>query len=117
MLFGLLLCAMAQAETVIHKCVDADGNVEYTDAPCPEPKPADTQEEADEPEPSEFVWERRPVMYARSADDIEACKENYRDQIDAIEAEILAEYSPEEGPEYKSRLLKLTSAMRACEQG
>ncbi|MEM7430542.1 MAG: DUF4124 domain-containing protein [Pseudomonadota bacterium] len=122
LLVGALLSVTTQAQTQIHKCVDAEGNIEYTDSPCPEPKPveaepAKSKDKPEQPVPSEFVWERKPVRFARSVDEIESCKDEYRDQIDAIEAEIIAGYSPDDGPEYKARLLKLTSAMRDCEYG
>jgi hypothetical protein len=44
------------------------------------------------------------------------CKQAYRDQIDAIDAEMRHGYSPEEGERYKERLLSLTERMRQCER-
>jgi len=43
-----------------------------------------------------------------------ACKKRYRDAIDAIDAEINREYSPDKGEQYKQRLLVLTRKLRQC---
>ena len=43
-----------------------------------------------------------------------ACKKRYRDAIDAIDAEIGREYSPDEAEQYKQRLLLLTRKLRQC---
>jgi len=44
------------------------------------------------------------------------CKQAYRDQIDAIDAEMRRGYSAEEGERYRERLLSLTERMRQCER-
>jgi len=43
-----------------------------------------------------------------------ACKKRYRDAIDAIDAEINREYSPDKAEQYKQRLLVLTRKLRQC---
>ena len=48
-------------------------------------------------------------------EEIDACKKRYRDQIDAIDAEMRTAFSPEQGDVYKERLLALTRQIRACE--
>lgn len=127
----LLLSTAAMANTEIHKCVDADGNLTFQDSPCPTPAAepeVDPEAEpvseptADEPvtapvsavEPEDGV-SYVPVASNRSAGEVETCKEPHRDSIDAIEAEMLAGYSPEQGEQFKQELRGLTDAMRACE--
>ena len=43
------------------------------------------------------------------------CKQAYRDQIDAIDAEMRHGYSSEQGERYRERLRSLTERMRECE--
>jgi hypothetical protein len=43
-----------------------------------------------------------------------ACKKHYRDAIDAIDAEIGREYSPDKAEQYKQQLLLLTRKLRQC---
>ena len=42
------------------------------------------------------------------------CKKRIRDQIDAIDAEIGRDYSPDKADDYKQRLLALTRELRKC---
>ena len=103
----------------IYKCTDEDGNVAYMQLPCPVEK-AETVELASDagdvmessPEP------QTPAPQASSSrqpdEPLEVCKKRYRDQIDQIDAEILSAYSPEQGDEYKEKLLVLTQQLRAC---
>ncbi len=42
------------------------------------------------------------------------CKKHYRDAIDAIDAEIGREYSPDKAEQYKQQLLLLTRELRRC---
>ena len=119
------------ADTEIHKCVDADGNLTFQDSPCPAPV-AETEAEPEAEPVSEFAAvEPAPVPVAavepedgvsyvpvasnRPRAEVEDCKEPHRDAIDAIEAEMLGGYSPEQGESYKQELRALTDAMRACE--
>jgi hypothetical protein len=125
----LLLSPPTFAQSVIHKCVDADGNIAFQDSPCPDPAvqpepKAEPEPKADESlteaipaedfEPAEVV-SYEPVASNRSAEEVEACKEPHRDAIDNIEAEMLRGYSAEQGEIYKQELRTLTQAMRACE--
>lgn len=120
-----LLAPLAYAQGVIHKCVDADGNVAYQDSPCPEnaaetvgsPEQDEQAQAAEPPEDAEReeVVSYVPVTSKRSIEEVEACKEPHRDEIDAIEAEMLRGYSAEQGELFKQELRMLTEAMRACE--
>ena len=121
----LLLGATATAQTPIHQCKDADGNVVYSQLPCKDEEPAQQEEEmpdaADPPVsqsppliPLEFAPPDDAQAASASAEGSAACKKRYRDAIDEIDAEIRREYTPDKDAEYKQRLLALTRALRAC---
>ncbi|MDJ0812259.1 MAG: DUF4124 domain-containing protein [Woeseiaceae bacterium] len=131
MAIALWLCAPAQAE--VYKCEDPELGVTYQQTPCPEPKaeevsePAEAEEEVAEPaaEPAE---RRSVVRRDQSVEDVvaaeqeqqarreevEACKQQYRDAIDAIDLEIQNSYTPEQRDYYLGRLKALTDKMAAC---
>jgi hypothetical protein len=44
----------------------------------------------------------------------ETCRDSFRDQIDAIDAEMRSGYSTEDGERYRQRLRSLTTRMREC---
>jgi len=44
----------------------------------------------------------------------EQCRKRYRDAIDAVEAEMFQDYSPEQAAAYRQRLLALTQRLRQC---
>ena len=50
----------------------------------------------------------------RRREAVEACKQQYRDAIDAIDIEISNSYSPEQKEYYLGRLKALTEKMSAC---
>jgi hypothetical protein len=50
----------------------------------------------------------------RSPERIQACKKQYRDAIDDIDAEMRRGYSSEQGEAYRQRLRALTEQLRAC---
>jgi hypothetical protein len=50
----------------------------------------------------------------RSFEETEECKNPLRDEIDAIEAEMLRGYTSEQSEDFKQRLIELTKEMRAC---
>ena len=114
----------AQAE--IYKCSGADGGVIYQQTPCKdhaadsEPDQHVQDEEDEESVDAEHrvdelnQGEARAVDTVRDADAIERCKQPYRDAIDAIEAEMLRGYRPEQGEVYRQRLRALTQQMRRC---
>ncbi len=116
--------AAATAQTPIHQCTDADGNVVYSQLPCKDEEPAKEDAAADaEDEPASPVPLMIPVEVApqnnaphepESDKGAAACKKRYRDAIDEIDAEIRREYTPDKDTEYKQRLLALTRALRAC---
>lgn len=122
-LVSFCLLNTTNAQTQIHKCTDAGGGVAYSQLPCPpqearesektEPdakaESAITISEKQELSTNETRKEERELETARSA-----CKKRYRDAIDAIDAEIGREYSPDKAEQYKQRLLQLTRKLRQC---
>ena len=119
----LLIAALTPAaHAEIYKCKDEHGNVAYLQTPCPVEKPEATPvtQEADaeiaEPVQYEEVTESLSEPSSRRpGEQLKDCKKRYRDQIDEIDAEMLTAFSPEQGAEYKERLLALTKHLRACE--
>ena len=120
---SLSLPGTAAAQTEIHKCTDAEGSIVYSQLPCAPQKPV----ERDKSEPVEEAEiatpgpsKREPPVAENSQEQAEpdanraACKKRYREAIDAIDAEIGREYSPEKGDQYKQRLLALTRKLRQC---
>jgi len=59
---------------------------------------------------------REQAAEALGEEAVTECKQAYRDQIDAIDAEMRRGYSAEEGERYRERLLSLTERMRQCER-
>ena len=117
LLTSLLLVAFsANADTEIHKCVDADGNISYQQTPCPvEKKEAEVEELVEELEEIEEEQPPQvPVVSNQTDEEVEACKDPLRDAIDEVEAEMLRGFSPEQGEEFKVELRTLTEEMRAC---
>ena len=115
----LLTFALAPAtQAEIYKCTDEHGNVAYLQTPCPpeiERESAPTDEAEDdvaEVVESEDIAETSPEPQPDEA--LEVCKKRYRDQIDAIDAEIRESLSPAQASAYKERLLELTKQLRAC---
>ena len=120
---SLWLPGTATAQTEIHKCTDADGGIVYSQLPCVpqksvEPEKTEPDEKA---ETTELVSAKRespvtenPQEQPESEANRAACKKRYREAIDAIDAEIGREYSPEKGDQYKQRLLALTRKLRQC---
>jgi len=120
----------AGAQTEIHKCTDADGGVVYSQLPCAPMKATQTEtaEPSDTAVPSEaalpleiaelFETSETEQEAAREEPalqvDKSSCKKHYRDAIDAIDAEIGREYTPEKAEQYKQRLLRLTTGLRQC---
>ena len=119
--FCLLNAASAQTE--IYKCTDADGGVMYSQLPCAPQKLVETKKtepEAEVASPNPVSPSEESSIAETPADDAEletdtsACRKRYRDAIDAIDAEIGQEYSPEKAEHYKQRLLLLTRKLRQC---
>jgi len=113
----------AGAQTQIHKCTDADGGVVYSQLPCVPQKPVepektepDTKAEraiplsADQELSTSEIPPEEPELETNTSE----CKKRYRDEIDAIDAEIGREYSPDKTEQYKERLLVLTRKLRQC---
>ena len=125
LLIGLGCGCPALAQTEIHKCTDADGGIVYSQLPCaPQEQEGDDEkqpEEAADGIAAEYVPESTVVLQAndgppKSAEEVAECKKRYRDQIDAIDAEIQREYSEEKADDYKQRLLQLTRQLRQCSE-
>lgn len=119
----LCLLNTAAAQTKIHKCTDSDGSIVYSQLPCSpkkavDPEKTEPDENAATTEPVSEVQEpsvaESPPESLQSEANRAACKKRYRDAIDAIDAEIGREYSPEKSEQYKQRLLALTRKLRQC---
>ena len=54
------------------------------------------------------------VNNGRSPEQVQACKKQYRDAIDDIDAEMRRGYSSEQGEAYRQRLRALTEQLRTC---
>lgn len=125
-----LLCAAAlpvpTAGADIYKCTDENGNVAYLQLPCPAENDAEREvtpdasqaEQVDnwvsaQPEAEQLT---NPTPSSRLENEsLDDCKKRYRDQIDAIDAELSSSWSPHEAAAYKERLRPLTQQLRACE--
>lgn len=57
---------------------------------------------------------RSAASNADNSGEREACKDRYRDQIDAIDAQMRSGYDSAQGEVYRERLRSLTTSMRAC---
>jgi hypothetical protein len=118
------------ASADIFRCEDPEGGLVYQGTPCPEPAPQaagdDAGNNADAVEPAppeqrrvardESVEERVAAIEEqdRRHEEVEACKQQYRDAIDAIDLEIRDSYSPEQKDYYLGRLKALTDKMSEC---
>ena len=129
MAIALWACAPARAE--VYRCEDPELGITYQQTPCPEPEPEETSDaaEPDEVEPAAQQGAQRAVVGRHQAvedviaaeqedrerrKEIEACKQQYRDAIDAIDLEIQNSYTPEQREYYLGRLKALTEKMAAC---
>jgi len=76
----------------------------------------DPKAEAATPEPTltELLIPEAPQETPDMEQSRSACKKHYRDTIDAIDAEIGREYSPDKTEQYKQQLLLLTRKLRQC---
>jgi hypothetical protein len=136
-LYGFVAIALwtsAPAKADVYRCEDPDHGITYQQTPCPEPEEEATEEAentADEPlaeTPEEAPQERMVVGRDQSVEDVvaaaqeaqarsavvRACKQKYRDAIDAIDLEIQNSYTPEQKEYYLGRLKALTEKMAAC---
>lgn len=128
-LIMLTVALMSAAHADIYKCTDEHGNVAYLQTPCPAEIVEETAATHDadarvaEAEESEEMTDSSPepqpaeaeIPSSRRPDEpLEVCKKRYRDQIDEIDAEIRASFSPAQADAYKERLLVLTQQLRAC---
>ncbi|NIL93940.1 MAG: hypothetical protein GTO71_05750 [Woeseiaceae bacterium] len=134
-LYGVIATGLWSAVTAqeVYRCEDPEQGIVFQQTPCPEPEvveqekavEAETREEA-APVPTR---QRRPVVgrnqsveeivaaqqeEQRHSAAVEACKQQYRDAIDAIDLEIQNSYTPEQREYYLGRLKALTDKMSAC---
>ena len=118
--FGLIILSVclintASAQTQIHKCTDADGGVVYSQLPCAPQKSVESEKtepdaKAESAPPASEIPPEEPELETNGS----ACKKRYRDAIDAIDAEIGRDYSPDIAEQYKQQLLLLTRKLRQC---
>jgi hypothetical protein len=122
-ILGFCLLNTASAQTQIYKCTDADGGVTYSQLPCAPQKPVESEKtepdaKAESAAPASAIEELSITEIPPEEPELEtnesACKKHYRDAIDAIDAEIGREYSPDIAEQYKQRLLILTRKLRQC---
>lgn len=122
LLLALLFVGSWAAGTDIYKCTDEEGNVAYLQTPCPEDKKPDIEapvaaeidDVADDSEAAEETAASPPIAGGRPFEEVEACKQPHRDEVDAIFVALGGAYTPEQGEEFKKRLRTLTQQMRAC---
>lgn len=131
-LFAFLRLEVAVAQTEIYRCKQADGTTAFQEQPCPaapekteavEDASDNSQQSADDffafenpfdappGDAQEPQTESRPDSRERSL-----CEEQARDAIDAIEQEMLQQYSSEQRDDYLTRLRRHTAELRACKQ-
>ena len=127
------LLGSTDAKADIFKCEDPQGGIVYQETPCPEPEEEPAQEAAAAAEvaseaTAQAAGQPRRLERGESLEDevasieeenqrraeVEACKRQYRDAIDAIDLEIRNSYSPEQKEYYLGRLKELTEQMSAC---
>jgi len=130
-LLALLCAAALSVPTVaadIYRCTDENGNVAYLQLPCP---PAEDVEREVTPDADASQAEladnwmsaqpdaeqaTNPAPSSRLENEsLDTCKKRYRDQIDAIDAELGSSWSADEVGNYKEQLRALTQQLRACE--
>lgn len=122
-LVGCCLLNTANSQTQIHKCTDENGGVAYSQLPCAPQKTkgsektvpdVETERAIPASEEKQLSTNETPTEKSELATASLACKKRYRDAIDAIDAEISRQYSPDKAEEYKQRLLQLTRKLRQC---
>lgn len=133
LIYGLVaiaaLLGSTDASAEIFKCEDPQGVVVYQETPCPEPEPEKAAEEsATAADSAPAPAQPRRLERGENLEDevasieeenrrreaVEACKQQYRDAIDAIDLEIRNSYSSEQKEYYLGRLKALTEQMAAC---
>jgi len=91
--------------------------------PCTPQKPAESEKTEPDAkgesaipisEKKELSTDEVPIEEPELETSISTCKKHYRDAIDAIDAEIGREFSPDKAEQYKQRLLLLTRKLRQC---
>lgn len=108
-----ILCTGAQAE--VFRCESPENGIVYQQTPCPEPEPEpEEQDDAERVAQDSSAGPAEEPAPERPRAEVEACKKQYRDAIDAIDLEISNSYSPEQREYYLGRLKALTEQMSAC---
>jgi hypothetical protein len=131
MAIGLSLAFTAEAE--VFRCEDPEQGIVFQQTPCAEPEPDEQDEPAENGagDAAEAAPSGRPRLsegedvekvlateaeLRQEAAQIQACKQRYRDAIDAIDLEIQNSYTPEQREYYLERLKALTEKMSSCER-
>jgi hypothetical protein len=136
-IYGIVAIVLWSGVTVaraeVYRCENPEVGVIFQQTPCAVPESDDAGEDAESEEGSvdlrasdtvdravvgrdedvEDVIAKRQEEERQSAE-IRACKQKYRDAIDAIDIEIQNSYTPEQREYYLERLTALTKKMRAC---
>jgi hypothetical protein len=133
MAIGLSLALTAEAE--VFRCEDPEQGIVFQQTPCPEPEPEPVEQEDAAESGKEEAAKAAPTGRPRlgegddvaevlateaelrqEAAQVQACKQRYRDAIDAIDLEIQNSYTPEQRDYYLERLKALTDKMSSCER-
>lgn len=134
----LLATTSAAAQTEIHRCVQEDGSIAFSQLPCTErqaePEPDDIASDSDDDEALDYSdddfaspFDEAEVVEVQVeveaslpepvSQDRAECEKITRDAIDAVDLEMRSsDYTAEEGGEYLARLRELTQKLRACKQ-
>ena len=130
----LLVPSMSSnAQTVIHRCTQADGTIAFQETPCADPaddSDNSSQSNSEEPasanalsdivnpfdEPEESLAPSEPAPPILPSEDRTVCEKATRDAIDMIEFEMRKGYTEEEGQQYLAELLEFTRQLRECKQ-
>ena len=132
-LYGFMAIALwagAPAQADVYRCETPEQGIIYQQTPCPEPEAADQDAADAEAQETQAEESRARMVVGRNervedvvaaaqeeqarSEEIEACKQQYRDAIDAIDLEIQNSYTPEQRDYYLERLKALTDKMAAC---
>lgn len=134
---GLWFACSARAD--VYRCENPEQGIVFQQTPCPEPEaeaasdpegepaseasaPGDETESVSAPQGRATVRRGEDVADVLAAEQerqqqnaaVKACKQQYRDAIDAIDLEIRNSYTPEQRDYYLERLKALTDQMGAC---
>lgn len=133
-LAGLLTSFQAFGQVEIHKCATDDGSIVYQQLPCaPEASPPGGDDQAASESPPQAPADPGIAEAAEAAeavqlvdqrdardqepgeaDDVAACKQQYRDAIDRIDVEIRDGIAADELEEFREQARALSQALSRC---